>query len=899
MMFASNSNTMPGNPLSSDIYSNSSSQSQFTPGNTSRGMLAYPSPSAASLQPQTPFFPHGPPPPYHLRGSMIGQNLSRVSQTFGPVRYLDSLGSASPYKFSPDQKNHSSTAITHGTEQRSESNTSRKKRKACGHCGPCQRKENCGTCMNCVNRAKGKQICIYRKCEVLKKKPGNSLYNMPTTNDQTKLPSATNNKEKRKEMGDLFLGDTKRIKPSGARRLDEMKLHQQQVPANLKNSVARLDSYNSQKINSHLQTHSNVFNLPSANNSANFSHGHHQHSYYGNQQHIGKHHFPHHHSNFNAPNNELIQMKGQFKFFNDSHLMHQIQHPDHFNSFTQASLHHGQLKPPDYQLEFNDGFGYQGQQFGRNLQRHSNVFHQPVKKIELGENMACLPAEKIKKPVEGFKNNTVADEKTFINSDQGNFNNLGYQNNNSFRYDEHKNSIQDSGSLQICSPIDNCYSSSTDVVNSNPNLIVSSTNSHTLSFNQLKPVDKTATFNGNKHIGFIDDFQIKTTQRLAATFPAVQKNEFNGNSNISGNSDGMFDSIRGQPGSNCQPQQVVSSYENNKANLTQSCAVANANDLQEDNPNWSNFSAGQNNSELSKPGSLDVQSSSQMLRQLEHKDCHLSESCEQNVQDTLACPSSALSQLRSPTLKIGDESNNNQSSELSYAPEIPFVENNLTDQWSSSLTDQNFFLPPATNNNFHGSNGNNFLASPGSSHSTKHPQTVKETASWPIEVDGIVNSDSKNFGLSTAAARSKSPVKKNLEGKLTAIAVKNDTIKDKRSRFTTSSTTGFSPNMQQSNISPAESGYDSADFSQNISTNENSKLNQKITYQPLKNDMNYRKTNRRVKHDFNCPHNGDKELIKNSKTSKHDSNKTPRPIYIQEASVEGARESVKPAALIG
>lgn len=50
------------------------------------------------------------------------------------------------------------------------SSTSRKKRKACGKCIPCQRKENCGACLNCVNRAKGKQICIYRKCDELKKK---------------------------------------------------------------------------------------------------------------------------------------------------------------------------------------------------------------------------------------------------------------------------------------------------------------------------------------------------------------------------------------------------------------------------------------------------------------------------------------------------------------------------------------------------------------------------------------------------------------------------------------------------------------------------------------------------------------------------------------------------------
>ena len=44
------------------------------------------------------------------------------------------------------------------------------KRKACGKCVPCQRKDNCGTCLNCVNRAKGKQICVHRKCDALKKK---------------------------------------------------------------------------------------------------------------------------------------------------------------------------------------------------------------------------------------------------------------------------------------------------------------------------------------------------------------------------------------------------------------------------------------------------------------------------------------------------------------------------------------------------------------------------------------------------------------------------------------------------------------------------------------------------------------------------------------------------------
>uniref|UniRef100_F6U6E1 CXXC-type domain-containing protein n=2 Tax=Ciona intestinalis TaxID=7719 RepID=F6U6E1_CIOIN len=86
----------------------------------------------------------------------------------------------------PDRKSGISqsplTSLANGSDLdvRGDLNNSRKKRKACGHCGPCQRKENCGSCMNCINRAKGKQICIHRKCEVLKKKPGTSPYLPPT-----------------------------------------------------------------------------------------------------------------------------------------------------------------------------------------------------------------------------------------------------------------------------------------------------------------------------------------------------------------------------------------------------------------------------------------------------------------------------------------------------------------------------------------------------------------------------------------------------------------------------------------------------------------------------------------------------------------------------------------------
>lgn len=48
----------------------------------------------------------------------------------------------------------------------------KRKRKRCGVCGPCRRLINCGVCSSCRNRKTGHQICKFRKCEELKKKPG-------------------------------------------------------------------------------------------------------------------------------------------------------------------------------------------------------------------------------------------------------------------------------------------------------------------------------------------------------------------------------------------------------------------------------------------------------------------------------------------------------------------------------------------------------------------------------------------------------------------------------------------------------------------------------------------------------------------------------------------------------
>jgi len=54
-------------------------------------------------------------------------------------------------------------------------NSGKKKRKRCGMCGPCRRRINCDQCSSCRNRKTGHQICKFRKCEELKKKPSGAL----------------------------------------------------------------------------------------------------------------------------------------------------------------------------------------------------------------------------------------------------------------------------------------------------------------------------------------------------------------------------------------------------------------------------------------------------------------------------------------------------------------------------------------------------------------------------------------------------------------------------------------------------------------------------------------------------------------------------------------------------
>ena len=57
----------------------------------------------------------------------------------------------------------------------------KRKRKRCGVCAPCRRLINCGVCSACRNRKTGHQICKFRKCEELKKKPGSSTLEVTHT----------------------------------------------------------------------------------------------------------------------------------------------------------------------------------------------------------------------------------------------------------------------------------------------------------------------------------------------------------------------------------------------------------------------------------------------------------------------------------------------------------------------------------------------------------------------------------------------------------------------------------------------------------------------------------------------------------------------------------------------
>ncbi|XP_077445460.1 uncharacterized protein LOC144066033 isoform X2 [Stigmatopora argus] len=91
----------------------------------------------------------------------------------GPADCQQHAGSSPcPSSSSPSSSGVAAGGAVLSPPSSSSSSSSKRKRKRCGVCGPCRRLINCGVCSSCRNRKTGHQICKFRKCEELKKKPG-------------------------------------------------------------------------------------------------------------------------------------------------------------------------------------------------------------------------------------------------------------------------------------------------------------------------------------------------------------------------------------------------------------------------------------------------------------------------------------------------------------------------------------------------------------------------------------------------------------------------------------------------------------------------------------------------------------------------------------------------------
>ncbi|XP_041842162.1 CXXC-type zinc finger protein 5-like [Melanotaenia boesemani] len=110
-----------------------------------------------------------------------GGGISDASSAFqmtGGQRALTDCQQHATSSPCPSSSSPSSSGVTAGGVSLSSSSSSssgtvaKRKRKRCGVCGPCRRLINCGVCSSCRNRKTGHQICKFRKCEELKKKPG-------------------------------------------------------------------------------------------------------------------------------------------------------------------------------------------------------------------------------------------------------------------------------------------------------------------------------------------------------------------------------------------------------------------------------------------------------------------------------------------------------------------------------------------------------------------------------------------------------------------------------------------------------------------------------------------------------------------------------------------------------
>ncbi|XP_023822133.1 uncharacterized protein LOC101156122 isoform X1 [Oryzias latipes] len=110
-------------------------------------------------------------------GGGISDASSAFQMTSGQRALTDcqqhTNSSPCPSSSSPSSSGVTTGGVTLSSSSSSSSGTvAKRKRKRCGVCGPCRRLINCGVCSSCRNRKTGHQICKFRKCEELKKKPG-------------------------------------------------------------------------------------------------------------------------------------------------------------------------------------------------------------------------------------------------------------------------------------------------------------------------------------------------------------------------------------------------------------------------------------------------------------------------------------------------------------------------------------------------------------------------------------------------------------------------------------------------------------------------------------------------------------------------------------------------------
>ncbi|TRY64508.1 hypothetical protein DNTS_009413 [Danionella cerebrum] len=109
-----------------------------------------------------------------------GANSSGVAMSdsaFQIANVADCQHSGSSCSGSPANGSINANGNATGSCSGSASGAAKRKRKRCGVCAPCRRLINCGVCSSCRNRKTGHQICKFRKCEELKKKPGSSMEN--------------------------------------------------------------------------------------------------------------------------------------------------------------------------------------------------------------------------------------------------------------------------------------------------------------------------------------------------------------------------------------------------------------------------------------------------------------------------------------------------------------------------------------------------------------------------------------------------------------------------------------------------------------------------------------------------------------------------------------------------